>query len=50
MTARTCLVWGTVTVTVLGASPGAAQQGAPTSGEWRTYGGDLGGDPGNAEV
>ena len=43
MTARTCLVWGTVAVTVLSAAPGAAQQGAPTSGEWRTYGGDLGG-------
>ena len=31
-----------VIVTLLTTGPVAAQQGAPSNGEWRTYGGDLG--------
>lgn len=43
MTRRARLICGiTATVGLTAATPTAAQHGAPDSGEWRTYGGDLG--------
>ena len=34
---------GVAAVAMAATTPAVAQQGAPTNGEWRTYGGDLGG-------
>ena len=39
-TARVLALWSVVVLVSSGAD---AQQGAPASGEWPTYGGDLGG-------
>ncbi len=43
MIRRTSRVLGLLSVVSLAASGAHAQQGAPTTGEWPTYGGDLGG-------
>ena len=45
MTGWTRLICGVAAATMVttAAPPAAAQQGAPASGEWPTYGGDLGG-------
>ena len=43
MIRRTSRVLGLLSVVILVSSGAGAQQGAPTNGEWPTYGGDLGG-------
>ena len=42
MNRRTCRVLVLLSVVILVSSGAAAQQGAPATGEWPTYGGDLG--------
>ena len=37
------LACGSIGILLLGANPVMGQDGAPTNGEWPTYGGDIGG-------